>query len=133
MSEETKIELTVEAERLAIDIFECSLALARRRLKSIGKDEIEQTVEFDRAARTALTLVHVAAGVDALTARKRKELEANDKDGGEAGAEYQRYEAEIVGRLARHFDGRASGASAVGSRSNQGDGGADQKSGRTAS
>jgi len=133
MSEESKIRLSAKAEEIASDIFDLALLVARGRLETIGKDEAEDTMEFDRAARTALALVRIASEVDALTARKRKEESGNEKDGGQAGADYAEFESELIGRLSRYVgerrDGgaeRAAGGSEKGRR-------ADHKSGRAAS
>ncbi len=59
MTEERKatIELSATTETVVQTIFDLALINARKRLATIDTTESEDNVEFDRAARTALSLV----------------------------------------------------------------------------
>jgi hypothetical protein len=88
--------------QIVSDIFAGALLLARRRLTSIGAEDVEDTISFDRAARTALSLVRVASEVDALSVRKRKETTENARSGALTDTDIDRHEQELAGRLSRY-------------------------------
>jgi hypothetical protein len=82
-------------------IFEAALRYVNKRLEAVetaGGD----TAEIDRAARTAHLFVRVAAEVDALSARKRKEQSQNARSGAFTPEDIDRHEQELAKRLARY-------------------------------
>ncbi len=119
--DKAKIEIGAKGRKIVQDIFDFALINARKRLLTIDKDEAEDNVEFDRAARTALALIRVAAEVDALSARKRKEEPANDKSGAVTDDDINRHEQELIRRLGKYIDGYT-GGDAVGESARNGEG-----------
>jgi hypothetical protein len=95
-------------------IFEASLLYARRRLKALEDTAQDDMPALDRAARTAHLFVRVAAEVDALSARKRKEHSQNAKRGAVTPEDIDRHEQELARRLSRYArelaDGLAAGS-----------------------
>jgi hypothetical protein len=84
------------------DIFDGALVYARQRLRHIEDDDVEDTMSFDRVARTALSLVRVASEIDALAARKIKETEDHARSGAVTPEDIDRHERELARRLERH-------------------------------
>ncbi len=95
-------ETKADTRAVIEDIFDAALLFARRRLKDIDRDDVEDTMSFDRVARTALALVRIASEVDALGARKFKEAENDGRSGAFTEDDINRHEAELAGRLARY-------------------------------
>lgn len=98
----TSGETKADTRAVIEDIFDAALLFARRRLKEIDRDDVEDTMSFDRVARTALALVRVAGEVDALGARKFKEAENDGRSGAFTEEDLDRHEAELASRLARY-------------------------------
>ncbi|MDZ7629701.1 MAG: hypothetical protein U5J99_14965 [Parvularculaceae bacterium] len=120
-------EARADLRRVSEDIFDAALLSARLRLKDIDHVDVEDSMAFDRIARTALSLVRVASEIDALAARKLKEIENNERTGARTEDDINRIEAELAGRLSRHARDLAEQFSARGLA----DGARDSASGRT--
>jgi hypothetical protein len=97
-SDKTKPNISAVIE----DIFEAALCSARQRLTDVKGEDVEDTMSFDRVARTALALVRIAAEVDAIGVRKRKEAENDGRNGAVSEDDINRHEQELARRLARH-------------------------------
>ena len=93
---------------IARRLYDVAIDLALERLECVDAKEKKDNVAFDRVARTAQTLVHLAGDVDALVSRKRKEARDNDQTGDDAEEQRLAKDVAVIKRdLDDYIDQRA--------------------------